>query len=210
MANRSFLAALWDGDIVGAAGTLVAGIMHMVVMGLLLLLLGLTAPVLALVMPFVAYQVSADNIGVFAFCYFFFGAFAAAVFTGMLYVIITRKERKARGETFAEHCRNVGLWPIASIFGSFAADIVFFVMFKDLLWSDSNMAHAIFFALAPIAVFAPLWAFLIHRRRQKMARKNQYVGIPTTAEMVEYRRLEETMWEKMRDAEFLRSQGIVS
>jgi hypothetical protein len=134
-----------------------------------LTLLGLFAPILAVVMPFIAYQVSDDNIGCLAFCYFLFGAFAAGIFTGILYVIITRKERKARGETFAEHCRNVGLWPTASLFCSWAADIVFYLLFRDLLWSDSNMAHAIFFGLAPIAVFAPLWAFLIHRRRMKAA-----------------------------------------
>jgi uncharacterized membrane protein YvlD (DUF360 family) len=168
--KKSFIGALWEGDIVGAMSALVAGIMHMIAMGLFLLLLGLTAPLLAVVMPFVAYQIDPDNIGVFAVCYFFFGAFAAGMFTGMLYVIITRKERKARGETFAEYCRNVAGWPALGLIASWVASAIFTLVLKDsLLWSDSAMAHAIFFALAPVAVFAPLWAFLIHRRRQKAA-----------------------------------------
>jgi MFS family permease len=169
MANKSFLGALWSGDIVGAAGALVAGIMHMLVMGAFLLLLGLTTPILAVAMPFVAYRLSPDDIGIFVFFYFFLGAFAAGMFTGMVYILVTRKERRERGETFAEHCRNVAGWPTLSLFASLVASFIFHLMFQDLLWSESNTAHAMFFALAPVAVFAPLWAFLIHRRCQKTA-----------------------------------------
>jgi hypothetical protein len=69
-------------------------------------------------------------------------------------------------------------------------------MFRDMLLSDSNMAHFIFFALAPIAVFMPTWIYLIHRRRQKAAMEELR------------RRFEERC--RRRDAEFLRSQGIAS
>ena len=198
MANRkSFLGALWDGDTVGAAGALVAGIMHMIVMGLFLLLLGLTAAILAVVMPFFAYQLSPDDIGVFAFFYFFLGAFASGMFTGMVYVLVTRKERRARGETFGQHWKNVAGWPTLSIVCSWITSAVFTLMFKDsLLWSDSKVAHAIFFALAPAAVFSPLWIYLIHRRRQKEAMAE------LSRKFAELRR--------QRDAEFLREQGIVS
>jgi hypothetical protein len=197
MANRkSFLGALWDGDVTGAIGSLVAGIVHLIAMGLFLLLLGVTAPLLAVVMPFVAYQVSADNIGAFAAIYFFLGAFASALFTFMAYNHVTRKERRARGETFGQHCRHVLGYPTLCIIGSWVADAVFMLMFKDMLWSDSNIAHAIFFTLAPIAVFAPLWVFLIHRRRQKAA-------------MDELHRRFVAMREA-KDVEFLREQGIVS
>src|SRR5579863_3754832 len=158
MANRkSFLGALWDGDVTGAIGSLVAGIVHLIAMGLFLLVLGLTAPLLAVVMPFVAYQISSDNIGAFAAVYFFFGAFAAGIFTFMVYIRVTRKERQARGETYGQYCRHVLGYPTLSLTCSWLADAVFMLLFKDMLWSDSNVAHAIFFALAPIAVFAPLW-----------------------------------------------------
>ena len=197
MANRkSFLGALSDGDVTGAIGSLVAGIVHLIAMGLFLLVLGLTAPLLAVVMPLVAYQISSDNIGAFAAVYFILGAFGSGMFTCLLYCWVTRKERRARGETFGQHCRKVMGYPTLSLIGSWAADAVFMLMFKDMLWSDSNMAHAIFFALAPIAVFAPLWAFLIHRRRQKAA-------------MDELHRRFVAMREA-KDAEFLREQGIVS
>jgi len=197
MANRkAFLGALWDGDIVGAAGALVAGIMHMIVMGLFLLVLGLTAPLLAVAMPFVAFTVSSENIGMFAFFYFFFGAFASAIFTFIVYNRVTRKERQARGETFGQHCRAVLGWPTASIFCSWAADIVFCILFRDALVSDSNTAHAVFFAFAPVAVFAPLWVFLIRRYRQKLAAEELYRKFKARR--------------RQRDAEFLREQGIVS
>ncbi len=165
-------------------------------MGLFLLVLGLTAPLLAVVMPFVAYQVSADNIGAFAVVYFFLGAFAAGIFTFMVYIHITRKERKARGETYGQYCRNVLGKPTLSLICSWLADAVFMLLFKDLLWSDSNIAHAIFFALAPAAVFAPLWVFLIYRQRQKNAMADlhrRYVAM-----------------RREKDAEFLREAGIVS
>jgi len=197
MANRkSFLGALWDRDVTGAVGSLVAGLVHLIAMALFLLLLGVASPVLAIVMPFVAYQISSDNIGAFAAVYFILGAFGSGMFTCLLYCWVTRKERRARGETFGQHCRKVMGYPTLSIIGSLVADAVFMLLFKDLLWSDSNMAHAIFFALAPIAVFSPLWVFLIHRRRQKAAMDE------LSRQFAERRRA--------RDAEFLREQGIVS
>ena len=193
--RRSFLAAIWDGDIVGAAGALVAGILHMIVMGMFLLLLGLTAPLLAVVMPFVAYQLSPESIGIFAFFYFFLGAFASAIFTNIVYCRVTRKERRARVETFGQHCRNVAGWPTLSILGSWAADLVYLTMFHEWLWI-SPVSRFIFFALAPVAVFMPLWVFLIHRRRQRAAMEE------LSRKFAAQRR--------QRDAEFLRSQGIVS
>jgi len=196
MADRkSFLGALWDGDIVGAIGALVAGILHMIVMALFLLLLGLTAPILAVVMPFVAYNLGSESIGILTFFYFFFGAFASGMFTFMVYCRVTQKERRARGETFGQHCRNVAGWPTLSILGSWAADLVYLTMFHEWLWI-SPVSRFIFFALAPVAVFMPLWVFLIHRRRQRAAMEE------LSRKFAAQRR--------QRDAEFLRSQGIVS
>lgn len=197
MASRkSFLGALCSGDMTGAFGSLAAGIIQLIVMGIFLTVLGITSPILAVVMPFVAYQVSSEKIGEFAAIYFFLGAFASAIFTFMVYCWVTRKERRARGETFGQHCRKVMGYPTLCIIGSLVADAIFMLLFKDMLWSDSNMAHAIFFALAPAAVFAPLWVFLIHRRRQKMAMEE------LSRKFAERRRA--------KDAEFLREQGIVS
>jgi len=109
--RRSFLGALWDGDIVGAAGALVAGVLHAIVIGLILIVLGLTAPILAVVVPFYVYYADfgsdPTSIGMFTLFYFAVGAFASAMFTFMVYCRVTRKERTARGETFGEHCRKV-------------------------------------------------------------------------------------------------------
>jgi len=162
---RNFFEEVQKGNTVGAIFGL---IVHLILMGMLILLLGVTAPLLAVAMPFVAYTLSSESIGIFTFFYFFFGAFASAMFTNIVYCHVTRKERRARGETFGEHCRNVAGWPTASIFGSWAAGLVYLTMFHEWLWI-SPVSRFIFFALAPVAVFAPLWAFLIHRRRQKLA-----------------------------------------
>ena len=197
MANRrSFLAALWEGDLVGAAGALVAGILHMIVMLVFLLVLTAVSPILAVAMPFIAYQMSGDDVQLLALVYFILGAFPAGMFTGFVYCHVTRKERRAAGETFGEHCRKVLGWPTASLFCSWITSATYAVLFNALLFSDSNTAHAVFFALAPIAVFSPLWAFLIHRRRQKAAME----------------RLSRSFDERRKkgDAEFLRNQGIVS
>jgi cell division protein FtsX len=76
MANRrSFLAALWDGDLVGAAGALVAGILHMIVMLVFLLVLTAVSPIPAVAMPFIAYQMSGDDVQLLALVYFILGAF---------------------------------------------------------------------------------------------------------------------------------------
>jgi hypothetical protein len=190
---KNFFEEVQKGNTVGAIFGL---IVHLILMGLFLLLLGVTAPLLAVVMPFVAYQISPDNIGGFAVVYFFLGAFASATFTGIVYCLATRKERRATGVTFGQHCRNVAGWPTLSILCSWAADIVFCLMFRDMLLSDSNTAHFIFFAVAPVAVFAPTWIYLIHRRRSKAA-------------MDELHRRFVAMREA-KDAEFLREQGIVS
>jgi len=219
MGNRkSVLAALWDGDIVGAAGALVAGIMHMIVMGLVLLVLTAISPLLAVILPFVAYQLDSESLGIFAFFYFALGGFVSATFTGMAYCLITRKERRARREAFGQHCRTVAGWPTLSILCSWTADFVFFLMFRDLLLSDSNTAHFIFFALAPIAVYMPLWIYLVHRRRQinaKETRKKQWQEFSAARRAA--REEEEALWRKMqdddrkrKDAAFLRSQGIVN
>jgi len=168
MANRkAFLAALWGGDLVGAAGALAAGIMHMVVMGLFLLVLTAISPLLAVILPFVAYHLDSESLGIFAFFYFALGGFVSATFTGIVYCLVTRKERRAAGETFGEHCRKVLGWPTASLFCSWITSATYAVLFNALLFSDSNTAHAVFFALAPIAVFSPLWVYLIYRKRHK-------------------------------------------
>jgi hypothetical protein len=195
MASRkSFLGALWNGDIVGAAGALVAGVLHAIVMGIFLIVLGITSPILAVVVPFFAYDYR--NVGELAAIYFFLGPFASAMFTFMVYCHVTRKERRAAEETFGEHCRKVMGYPTLCIICSAVAECIYFVMFRDWLWSDSHMAHAIFFALAPAAVFAPLWIYLIRRKRQKDAMADlhqRYVAM-----------------RRERDAEFLREQGIVN
>jgi len=188
----NFFKELKSGNVVGAVVGLVV---HLVLMALFVLLLGLTAPLLAVAMPFVAYSLSSESIGLFTFFYFFFGAFASAMFTNIVYCRLTRKERRARGETFGQHCRAVAGWPTLSIICSWAADFVFFLMFRDLVWSDSNVAHFIFFALAPVAVFSPTWIYLIRRRRQRMAMEELHKKFEARS--------------RLRDAEFLRSQGIV-
>jgi hypothetical protein len=133
----------------------------------------------------------------FTFAYFFLGGFASAIFTNIVYCCVTRKERRARGETFGQHCRTVAGWPTLSIICSWITSSIYTAMFKNsLLWVESNMAHAVFFAMAPIAVFSPLWIYLIRRYRQK-------------AEMEELRRKFIAL-RQQRDAEFLREQGIVS
>jgi hypothetical protein len=219
MANRrSFLAALWDGGLVGAAGALVAGILHMIVMLVFLLVLTAVSPILSVAMPFIAYQMSGDDVQLLALVYFILGAFAVAIFTGAVYCWVTRKERRAAGETFGQHCRNVGLWPIASILCSWISSGVFALLFKDLLISDSNMAHAIFFALAPIAVFSPLWVYLIYRKRQKDEHQRiRFEWKQRSAAWEAARDEEEALWQKMqdddckrKDAAWLRSQGIVN
>jgi len=86
------------GDVTGAGGSLFAGIVQLIATSIFLTVLGVTSPVLALLMPFVAYQISSDKIGAFAAVYFFLGAFAAGIFTFMVYIHVTRKERQARGE----------------------------------------------------------------------------------------------------------------
>jgi len=68
-------------------------------------------------------------------------------------------------------------------------------MFHEWLWI-SPVSRFIFFALAPVAVFAPLWVFLIHRRRQKAAMEELH------RKFAERRR--------QSDSEFLREQGIIS
>ena len=215
MANRKgFVEELRSGNAVGAIFGL---IVHLILMGLFLLLLGVTAPLLALLMPFVAYQLSPDSIGIFTFFYFFFGAFASAMFTFMVYCHVTRKERRARGETFGQHCRNVAGWPTLSIIGSWAADLVFLTMFHEWLWI-SEASRFIFFTLAPVAVFAPLWVYLIHRKRQKEAQQREKLEWEQrSAAWDAAHEEEETLWQKMqdddrrrKDAEFLRSQGIVN
>jgi hypothetical protein len=219
MANRkAFLAALWNGDIVGAAGALVAGIMHMIVMGLVLLGLTAISPLLTVILPFVAYHLDSESLGIFAFFYFALGGFVSATFTGIVYCLVTRKERRAAGVTFGQHCRDVAGWPTLSILCSWAADIVFCLMFRDMLLSDSNTAHFIFFALAPFVVFSPLWVYLIHRKRQKDEHQRiRFEWKQRSAALEAARREEEALWQKMqdddrkrKDASFLRSQGIAN
>ena len=215
MANRkSLLTALWDGDLVGAAGALVAGIMHMIVMGLVLLLLTAISPILFAAMPFIASKMDGDAVQLLALVYFILGAFPAGMFTGFVYCHITRKERRGAGVTFGQHCRNVAGWPTLSIICSWITSAGYTLMFKDLLFSDSNMAHAIFFALAPIAVFSPLWVYLIHRKGQINAREQRQ---EFSAAWKAAREEEEALWQKMQDgdckrqdAAFLRSQGIAN
>jgi MFS family permease len=195
--RKSFLGALWVGDIVGAIGALVAGVLHMIVMGLFLLVLTAISPLLAVILPFVAYQLDSESLGMFAFFYFVLGGFVSATFTGIVYVHVTREERRERGEPWGQYCRNIGIWPILSIICSWITSAAYTLTFKDsLLWSDTNTAHAIFFAMAPVAVFSPLWVCLIHRRRQK------------TAMEALSRKFAERRGQK--DGEFLCEQGIVS
>jgi len=112
-----------------------------------------------------AYHLDSESLGIFAFFYFVLGGFVSATFTGIVYCLVTRKECRAAGITFGQHCRNVAGWPTLSIICSWITSARYTLMFKDwLLWSDSNIAHAIFFALAPIAVFSPLWVYLIYRK----------------------------------------------
>jgi hypothetical protein len=220
MANRrSFLAALWDGDLVGAAGALVAGILHMIVMGLVLLVLTAISPLLAVILPFVAYHLDAESLGIFALFYFALGGFVSATITGIVYCHVTRKDRRAAGVTFGRHCRTVAGWPTLSIICSWTTSAGYTLMFRDsLLWSDSNMAHAIFFALAPVAVFSPLWFYLVHRRRQTNAKeKSKKQWREFSAAWDAAREEEETAWQKMqdddrqeKDAAFLHSQGIAN
>jgi hypothetical protein len=220
MANRkAFLTALWNGDIVGAAGALVAGIMHMIVMGLVLLLLTAISPLLAVILPFVAYHLDSESLGIFALFYFALGGFVSATFTGLLYCLVTRKQRRAAGVTFGQHCRKVAGWPTLSIICSWITSTGYTLMFKDsLLWSDSNMAHAIFFAMAPVAVFSPLWVYLIYRKRQKDEHQRiRFEWKQCSAAWEAAREEEEALWQKMqdddrkrKDAAWLRSQGIVN
>ena len=164
--NKGFFGALWHGDLAGAVGSLMAGIVHLVAAGLFILVLGLTAPLLALLMPFYAYYCTT---GLFTIAYFVLGGFASAMFTNIVHCRITWKERRARGETFGQHCRSVAGWPTLSIIGSWAAGYVFYRIFHHSLlgYGSSREAHFTFFALAPVALFAPLWAYLLHRRRQQ-------------------------------------------
>ena len=219
MANRrSFLAALWDGDLVGAAGALVAGILHMIVMLVFLLVLTAVSPILAVAMPFIAYQMSGDDVQLLALVYFILGAFPAGMFTGFVYCHVTRKERRAAGGTFGEHCRKVLGWPTASLFCSWITSATYAVLFNALLFSDSNTAHAVFFALAPIAVFSPLWVYLIYRKRQKDKHQRiRFEWKQRSAAWEAAREEEEALWQKMqdddckrKDAAWLRSQGIVN
>jgi len=175
-------------------GALVAGILQLIATALFILALGFAAPILAVMVPFYAYYYVN---GMFTFAYFFLGGFAVAMFTNILYCRLTFAERKARGETFGQHCRTVAGWPTASILCSWICSCVFYKMFHHLLsYGSSNEDHFTFFALAPIAVFMPTWIYLIHRRRQKAAMEELH-------RKFEARR-------RQRDAEFLREQGIVS
>jgi len=61
-------------------GGLLAGIVHLIVMGLFILALGLTAPILAVLVPFYAYYYVNP---LMTFAYFFFGGFAVAMFTNI-------------------------------------------------------------------------------------------------------------------------------
>jgi hypothetical protein len=91
-------------------------------------------------------------------------------------------------------------------------------LFNALLFSDSNTAHAVFFALAPIAVFSPLWVYLIYRKRQKDEHQRiRFEWKQRSAAWEAAREEEEALWQKMqdddckrKDAAWLRSQGIVN
>jgi hypothetical protein len=212
MANRkSVLAALWDGDLVGAAGALVAGILHMAAMLVFLLLLTAVSPFLFAAMPFIVYKMEGDAVQMLALVYFILGAFPAGMFTFAVYFFLTRNEVRGGWR------KTLG-WPTASLFCSWTTSIAYVILFNSLLFSDSNMAHAVFFALAPFAVFSPLWVYLIHRKRQKDAGERARLEWQRCSAAWEAaRQEEEALWQKMqdddrreKDAAWLRSQGIVS
>jgi hypothetical protein len=217
MANRkSVLGALWDGDIVGAAGALVACILHMAAMLVFLLVLTAVSPILLAAMPFIAYKMSGDDVQLLALVYFILGAFPAGMFTFAVYFFVTRNE--VRDRSFCASFRRHAGWPTASLFCSWITSGAYAILFHALLFSDSNMAHAIFFALAPVAVFSPLWVYLVHRRRQKDEQQRiRLEWKQRSAAWVEAQKEEEVLWQKMqdddckrKDAAWLRSQGIVS
>jgi len=131
------------------------------------------APALFVVLPFAMLATGHGNLGGLAFLYCLAGPFVSAVWTAFFMSI----RRVLRTTEFGNRNASCGMrvqvascgWALFGFLGTVVAAAIFVFLFHSV--SSSPTA---FFALAPLAVFAPivlLWVFGDTRRRARYRRE---------------------------------------
>lgn len=152
--------------------TLFAYIARMIVLSIVLLVFFGSAPLLYTVVPFwyLFHPSPYWNVGDMATVIMLTGPFACGFW--MTVICHWHTVRKAQREGRIDRWRETEGGMVSTVgksigfmfmgwFGSALAELVFSVVFRPLLWTFTG--RLAFFAMAPFAVFAPVWIVLLRR-----------------------------------------------
>jgi hypothetical protein len=189
--------------------TLFAYIARMIVLNIVLILFFASAPFLYVTVPFWFVLAHPDrNPADLATLYMLTGPFACGFW--MTVICHWHTVRKAQREGKLAHWRDseggmfctVGksiVFMVMGWFGSALAELVFSVAFRPLLWTFTG--RLAFFAMAPFAVFAPMWITLL-RRWTRGRKQGDYIS-----QAKGDRELRETLHAISLQAKSMRSQN---
>jgi hypothetical protein len=160
--------------------TLFAYIARMIVLNIVLILFFASAPFLYVTVPFWFVLAHPDwNPADLATVYMLTGPFACGFW--MTVICHWHTVRKAQREGRLANWRDseggmvctVGKsfgFMVMGFFGSALTELVFSVAFRPLLWTFTG--RLVFFAMAPFAVFAPVWIVLLCRWMRSRKRED--------------------------------------